>query len=223
VKKEIYIVKGHPSETYQAFVARMFSVAGKVNDRLAPETLKLTLTTASPPGVSVIPFRKGKAAAISLTGGASGTESLLSAEEGITGRYLVEEAIPVAYRKSWNDGDPTPGVCMLTLFRRRPGIDRETFLRRWHHGHTPLSLKIHPLWNYNRNVVLETLDGDEGTCEGIVEEHFRERSELLNPLRFFGPPLRVPLHMMQVLRDTRSFIDMKKIEVYLATEYHLKS
>lgn len=223
MKKEIYIVKGHPSESYQAFGERIFYMADKLKDRLAPDTLRCTLTTASPPRLSVIPFRKEKTAAISVTGKTTGTESLLSGEEGFTGRYLVEEAIPVAYRKSWHDGVPNPGVCMLTLFRRRPGIDFDNFLRRWHHGHTPLSLKIHPLWNYNRNVVLETLEGEKGTYEGIVEEHFRERSELLNPVRFFGPPLKVPLHMMQVLRDTRSFIDMKMIEVYLTTEYHLKS
>jgi hypothetical protein len=29
--------------------------------------------------------------------------------------------------------------------------------------------------------------------------------------------------MYQVLKDTRSFIDMKKIETYLAEEYHIKS
>jgi hypothetical protein len=59
--------------------------------------------------------------------------------------------------------------------------------------------------------------------DGIVEEQFRESSHLLNPLVFFGPPLKVPWHMIQVLTDTRSFIDMKRIETYLATEVHFKS
>jgi hypothetical protein len=29
--------------------------------------------------------------------------------------------------------------------------------------------------------------------------------------------------MIEVYRDTRSFIDMKRIETYLATEYHIVS
>jgi hypothetical protein len=59
--------------------------------------------------------------------------------------------------------------------------------------------------------------------EGIVEEQFRREPDLLNPLRFFGPPWRAPLHMLQVYRDTRSFIDMRTIEIYLTTEFHFKS
>ena len=112
---------------------------------------------------------------------------------------------------------------MLTLFRRKPGIDRESFLTRWHNGHTPLSLKLHPLWNYNRNVVLAPIASGAEPHEGIVEEQFRSEADLLNPFRFFGPPYKVPLHMLQVYRDTRTFIDMKTIEIYLTTEVHFKS
>jgi hypothetical protein len=59
--------------------------------------------------------------------------------------------------------------------------------------------------------------------DGIVEEQFRTAPDLLNPLKFFGPPLKVPYHMYLVYRDTVSFIDMKRIEAYLATEIHIKS
>jgi hypothetical protein len=90
-------------------------------------------------------------------------------------------------------------------------------------GHTPLSLRLHPLWNYNRNVVSNTLSGQSLWYDGIVEEQFKKPSDLLNPFIFFGPPLKVPLHMYQVWMDTRSFIDMKKIETYLTVEIHFKS
>jgi hypothetical protein len=56
-----------------------------------------------------------------------------------------------------------------------------------------------------------------------VEEQFRTAPDLLNPLKFFGPPLKVPYHMYLVYRDTVSFIDMTRIEAYLATEIHIKS
>jgi len=221
--KEIYIVKGLPGEDYKYFNTRMFSLAGEIGSRLKPETMKLNLTLESPPRISVIPFSRHKVAAISVTVKISGNRDMITRTDGYTGTYQVEEAMPVSYEKTWEDGTATPGICMLTLFRRKPGLDRETFIRRWHLGHTPLSLRLHPLWNYNRNVVTGSTDDSSLPCEGIVEEQFRESAELLNPFRFFGPPLKTPAHMFQVLKDTRSFIDMKSIEIYLTTEFHLKS
>jgi hypothetical protein len=221
--KEVYIVKGLPDEDYKHFKTRMFSLASKIDTLLKPETLKLNLTLEPPPKMAVIPFSRKKMAAFSVTGNLTGKVELLTTTRGYTGTYRVEEAVPVSYDRTWKDGTPTPGICMLTLFRRKPGLDRETFIRRWHQGHTPLSLRLHPLWNYNRNVVTGSSGDSAPPYEGIVEEQFRLRSELLNPLRFFGPPLKTPVHMLQVLKDSRSFIDMKSIEIYLTTEYHLKS
>ena len=221
--KEIYIFKGLPSEHYDGFRERIMMLSSEILDRNKPGTLKINLTLKAPPRMSVIPFKRSKIAVFSVTGSTPGGRELLTGSEGFTGAYEVEEAIPVAYEKTWADGEPTPGECLLTLFHSKPGIDRETFLRRWHEGHTPLSLKLHPLWNYNRNVVSGRLSSDSKEYDGIVEEQFRKASDLLNPLVFFGPPLKVALHMYQVLMDTRSFIDMKRIETYLTTEIHLKS
>lgn len=223
MEKEIYIIKGLPSEDYAQFRMRMFSLASGITSSLEPATLKLNLTVEPPPRISVIPFSRTKTAAFSVTGAKKVDRSIINGAGGFAGIFNVEEAIPVTYRKEWEDGSPTPGICMLTLFRRKPGLDDETFISRWHLGHTPLSLRLHPLWNYNRNVVT----GISGACpvryEGIVEEQFRTSSELLNPFRFFGPPLKTPVHMFQVFKDSRSFIDMKTIEIYLTTEFQLKS
>jgi hypothetical protein len=201
----------------------MFTLAGEIGDVLKPVTMKLNLTLQAPPRISVIPFSRQKVAAFSVTGAGPGNRKFISRTGGLAGIYAVEEAVPVSYDKTWKDGTPTPGICMLTLFRRKPGLGYEIFIRRWHEGHTPLSLRLHPLWNYNRNVVTGSLDEQSVPYEGIVEEQFRLRKDLLNPLRFFGPPLKTPAHMLQVLKDSRSFIDMKSIEIYLTTEFHLKS
>lgn len=141
----------------------------------------------------------------------------------IFGGYSVEEAIPVAYEKSWEDGQATPSVCLFTLFRQKKGIDYDTFIYRWHNSHTPLSLKIHPLWHYNRNVVKEKLTDSSNLWDGIVEEHTRSTDELLNPLKFFGNPFTMIYNMIRVYFDTKSFLDYKTIEPYLATEVHIKS
>jgi hypothetical protein len=173
--------------------------------------------------LSIIPFRREKVAVLSITRRNNSPLDLVTHTQGYRGGYVVDEAIPVAYKKEWKDRSTTPGACLLTLFHKKPGLDQETFIRRWHEGHTPLSLRLHPLWNYNRNVVNETLSDDSQWYDGIVEEQFQKSSDLLNPLVFFGPPLKVPLHMHEVWKDTRSFIDMKRIETYLASEVHFLS
>lgn len=223
MQKEIYILDSHLKEDYKSFKNRIFRLSEALIEQYAPETLKTCLTLRRPPFFSIIPFKKEKIAVISLSRKTNSPVDLLTQAEGFRGGYVVEEAIPVAYEKNWEDGSPTPGVCLLTLFHKKPGLDKETFIRRWHEGHTPLSLRLHPLWNYMRNVVSNTVSNESDWYDGIVEEQFQTSSDLLNPCIFFGPPLKVPLHMYQVWMDTRSFIDMKKIETYLCTEYHFLS
>jgi hypothetical protein len=221
--KEIYLIKDKTGMDYQTFRDSMLGLSDDVLAESDPVTLKITLTVKKPPGVSVIPFRREKVAAISILRRTDERLNRLIREPGFIGGYNVEEAKPVAYEKTWEDHAATPGVCLLTLLHKRPGLDQDVFIQRWHGGHTPLSLRLHPLWNYNRNVVKGVLTEDSTWYDGIVEEQFKAARDLLNPLKFFGPPIKVPLHMYQVLKDTRSFIDMKKIETYLAEEYHIKS
>ena len=221
--KEIYILKSQSSEDYMSFKNRIFNLSNASVEQYMPESMKACLTVKPPPRISVIPFKREKIAVLSLFRNTKSSMDLITQAAGYSGSYVVEEAIPVAYKKEWEDGSPTPGVCLLILFHKKPGLDQETFISRWHHGHTPLSLRLHPLWNYNRNVVNSVLNEDTKWYDGIVEEQFQKHSDLLNPFVFFGPPLKVPLHMVQVLKDTRSFIDMRTIETYLTTEIHFKS
>ncbi len=225
MKKEIYLIGGTGTETYPEFHKRILAAAEAAIVEYSPEKLWLTLTMEPPPRLSVIPFRRQKTAAISVIRKDEETTKmeLLTQLSGFRSATTVEEAIPVSYSKSWKNGTLTPGICLLTLFRQKQGLPRETFLDRWHNSHTPLSLRIHPLWHYNRNVVTVRFGAAEPAWDGIVEEHFRTRADLLNPFLFFGNPLVIIQHMMEVYRDTNSFLDYKTIEPYLVREYHLKS
>jgi hypothetical protein len=111
----------------------------------------------------------------------------------------------------------------VDLVSKKGNIDHASFIDRWHNSHTPLSLRIHPLWHYNRNVVLTSSGETKVGWDGIVEEHFRTRSDLINPFLFFGNPLVILLNMLEVYRDTRTFLDYKTIEPYLVREYHIRS
>ena len=234
--KQIYLLRGDEHISYEQFYSLITEKAERVSGAQGVRGVKCTITAEPPPRCSVIPFRKEKIAAVSVwidsataEGGpleAFEAPELLEVDGRIRG-FEVTEAVPVSYEKDWEDKKMTPGVGLLTLFKRREGLSREEFLRRWHESHTPLSLKFHPLWNYNRNVVEREIGtnrtagrntADENTIEGIVEEHFRERKDLLNVFRFFGPPWITLWRMMRVLFDSRSFIDYPTMEPYLITE-----
>jgi len=223
MRKEIYLIRGDVKEGYREFTERMLKTANDISEMVNPAALKVTLTQGPPPKLSVIPFKKSKIAVFSVYKHDNVKVDLLMRSEGFAGAFKVEEAIPVAYEKTWANGQPTPCVCLLTHFHRKPGIDYDTFIHRWHNGHTPLSLKLHPLWNYNRNVVLQTVSENPTWYDGIVEEQTRTRAELLNPFKFFGNGLVILGNMLKVYSDTKSFLDYKRIETYLAMEYHILS
>lgn len=222
MNKEIYLIRGMESESYEDFKHRIFSAVEPI--KTTGNFVKLVLTEKVPPGYSVIPFKKIKIAAISVYFKKEKEiiPSLLESGEFI-GSYQVTEALPVEYDKTWPDGEITPGVCMLTIFRKKKGLEYEKFIDRWHNGHTPLSLKVHPLWHYNRNVVDEQSPSSTEIFDGIVEEHCRTSSELFNPFKFFGNPLVIIPRMIQVYFDVNSFIDYPSIESYVVSEYHIKS
>lgn len=222
MRKDIYLIRGIEHESYVAFKQRIFSVVEPM--KTTGISVKLVLTEREPPQSTVIPFKKSKIAAISIYSSKENESipSLLDSK-GFIGLYKVTEALPVEYDKTWADGDVTPGVCLLTLFRKKKKLAYEKFLNRWHNGHTPLSLKIHPLWHYNRNVVEDNLPASKEKFDGIVEEHCKTSSELFNPFKFFGNPLVIIPRMLQVYFDVKSFIDYPSIEPYLVSEYHIKS
>jgi hypothetical protein len=220
--KRICLIQGLDEEPYKLFRERIFGMLEAMQKNSGITTLRVVLTENKPPKISVIPFCRKKIASVSIKAGGEVNLDLLSQAEGFSGVYEVEEAVPVEYLKTWNNLEPTPGVNLLTLFRKKKSIDRTTFIRRWHQGHTPLSLKIHPLWNYNRNVVTSAIGASE-PWDGIVEEHFKTAADLLNPARFFGDPWTMFYRMLEVYRDTRSFLDYSTIQTFLAMEYHIKT
>lgn len=215
--KTIIIFKGEKSGRAAFCEHVQRSVVPKLLEA-TPQSLKVTITVESPPALSVIPFSKTPIACVSLVGN-DDFFNTVEDDPFLSSAHRVDEALPVSYEIDWKNGEVTPGVCLLTLFNQKVGLDFQVFLDRWHMGHTPLTLKIHPIWNYVRNVVTQTLEGPH--YDGIVEEQVRERSDLLNPLVFFGGPAKCLWNMIVTLKDVRSFIDYSSIETYLAQEYRI--
>ncbi|HQW26357.1 MAG TPA: hypothetical protein PLV75_10370 [Saprospiraceae bacterium] len=221
--KEIYLIKGLPDEDYPAFNSRIAGLIEYVTETVQPRGITYTITDQAPPPMSIIPFSRQKLAAISVYKDNTLSVNSFIDADGFYGAYQVTEALPVGHTKDWPDGHPTPGACLVTLFSKKKNIDHPTFIDRWHNSHTPLSLRYHPLWNYNRNVVDEYLTINDAAFHGIVEEQVREKRDLLNPFRFFGNPLIIVPRMIHVYLDTKSFIDYPTMETFLAKAYIVRS
>jgi hypothetical protein len=227
VVKLQYLLRAPATEPVDAFRSRALELGSRLLVR-GPGRLKLTVTSEEPPRLSVVPYRRDRLALVSLWDPAAPREAAARwngwlQDVGVTAGYRVHESVPRPYQRDWPDGAQTPGVGMLTLLHRRRGLSDEAFLRRWHDGHSHLALEVHPLWNYVRNVVeAGVLDGSPPLC-GVVEEQFRTRRELLDPVALFGGWLRMLPNMARVLHDVRGFLDLSALENYLVAEHWLRS
>jgi hypothetical protein len=221
----MYVLRGN-GESHAAWADRMRNEVSQRLLALEPSKLQLTVTEAPPPRLTLFPFKSQPIAIFNVYDETSNhtrfSEALQNAASSVSG-YEVEEAYPVAYDRTWSDGEPTPTPILLTMLRKKPGISDDEYTRRWHDGHTPLSLIVHPLWYYQRNVIREPVTDGAAPSDGIVLEACRTRGDLLNPTRFFGGALKMVPNMLRVANDIKGFLDMKKTETFYATEYHLLS
>jgi len=226
LKKWMFVLRGN-GESHAFWGRRMRDEVGaQLLLQLGPSKLQLTVTEAPPPKLSLFPFKRQPIAIFNVYDEADDpsryAEALQSAASSVSG-YEVDEAYPVAYDRVWKDGEPTPSPILLTMLRKKAGVTSDEYIRRWHGGHTPLSLQIHPLWYYQRNVIHKAVTDGAEPSDGIVLEACRTRGDLLNPARFFGGTLEMVPNMLRVANDIKGFLDMKKTETFYATEYHLRS
>lgn len=221
----MYVLRGN-GETHTAWSDRMrCEVSQRLLD-LGPSKLELTVTDAPPPRPSFFPFKSQPIALFNVYDEGENpsrfSEALQGCASSVSG-YEVEEAYPVSYDRQWKRGEATPSPILLTMLRKKPGISSEEYIRRWHGGHTPLSLDVHPLCYYQRNVIRKPVTEGAEPSDGIVLEACPTRRDLLNPARFFGGALRMVPNMLRVANDIKGFLDMKNTETFYATEYHLRS
>lgn len=82
------------------------------------------------------------------------------------------------------DGEPAPGVKMVSFMRRAEALTHEQFVRHWTENHAPLAKRHHiGLWNYTQDVVRRALTPGGAAIDGVAELHFRSREDFEQ--RFF--------------------------------------
>ena len=80
--------------------------------------------------------------------------------------YLLVESVILEYgRIDWPLGTRSPGATLLALLRKRPELSEREFRERWEH-HSTLSVRLHPLTRYHRNIVVRAAGDEPPTATG---------------------------------------------------------
>jgi hypothetical protein len=104
--------------------------------------------------------------------------------------WIVAESVAKAHgeRRTWPDGERSPGMSILTFFDKGEGVSDDDFFRIWHGEHTPLTFELHPFWLYIRNQVLRAVTPGAPPVRGIVYESVADDEDIVDLTRLFGCP-----------------------------------
>jgi hypothetical protein len=147
--------------------------------------------------------------------------------------YLVTESLCEDYGttpdwptpRDWPDGQRSPGITVLTVFDKRPGLADEVFYGHWYGHQTPMSAAMQPRVRYVRNAVVRGVTQGAPPLRAIVEESWPTVAHLTDPSLFFGAAndadmaenIRVMLDSMKV------FADPSTLRTFTMSEYLLKT
>lgn len=141
-------------------------------------------------------------------------------EEGYQAQaFWVKNSTPLDYEQNWKMAERSPGLVSISFFKAKKGLSREEFWDYWFNAHTPFAIDIHPLWKYERNRVLSTIDGKEALFDGIVPLHLRQDSDLRFSAFFTNDGKSAPKNALRIYADVSQFINLGRIETVAMREY----
>ncbi|GAC1611964.1 MAG: hypothetical protein NVS3B26_30130 [Mycobacteriales bacterium] len=132
--------------------------------------------------------------------------------------YLVCESVPRPYgtAMSWPEGQPSPGLAIVTLLDKPAGTDEAEFYHYWHELHRITTADCHPFASYVRNEVARPLTEGAPRFRGIVTEASPDPRDFLDPHRFYvsgGDAEVLRANRRRVSEETSHFIDFATIQV----------
>ena len=166
MEKLVYLLWREPSEDADAFARRLVARGRpEARRRAAPGRSRVNAADREADLGRTVPIRDSGAAV-------RGSGLVLARLRGRRARLRGDPARRRARAPATSSPSPcratstsapgptasrSPGVKMISVFEQPARLSRAEFIARWHGSHTPLSLEIHPLWRYVRNVVARPL------------------------------------------------------------------
>lgn len=141
--------------------------------------------------------------------------------------HLVVESLYEDYeRRSWDDGQRSPGVLTVAAIHRPPALTEAEWLHNWHEVQSPVSARLQPRRRYVRNRVVQTLTHQAPVVDGVVEEAWPSARHVADPHLFLGSggsdeQLRANLEAM--LASSSACLDMDRLAVTTMSEYLVRS
>ncbi len=190
-----------------------------------PKNCKLTISAVDQPVFTILPLNRSGFAMFSLAGIDQDVilkelKKYVNTQRSFYG-YVIHESPYLLGDRTWNCTEESPGLILLTMFQKKPGLTKEQFMRIWFGEHSPKAIITHPLKNYIRNVVTGFVTEDTPEFDGIVEEHFGSDEDLLNPVRMFGGIFKALPAMIKVYFHVSKFLNLSNIRNYICREYLL--
>ena len=143
---------------------------------------------------------------------------LEAAPAAATASYLVCESVPQPYGDvlTWDEGEVSPGLSIVTLLDKPEGVDEKVFYHYWHELHRITTAQCHPFASYVRNEVARALTDGAPRYRGIVTEASPDVQDFLDPHRFYvsgGDKAQLRANQKRVVEETSHFIDFATIQV----------
>jgi hypothetical protein len=125
--------------------------------------------------------------------------------------------------RDWPDGQRSPGLSVLTVFDKKPGLGDETFYAHWYGHQTPMSAAMQPRIRYVRNAVVRPITPGAPAQRAIVEEGWPSVEHLTNPFTFFGTDDgdRLGENIRIMLDSMKVFCDADTLRTFTMSEYLL--
>jgi hypothetical protein len=138
--------------------------------------------------------------------------------------WLVCESVPQPYGAAftWQPGERSPGLSMVTLLDKPAGMEEAEFYRCWHGLHRATTAECHPFTSYVRNEVARALTKGAPRVRGIVTESAPDVGDFLDPHRFYrsgGNDEQLRANQRRVFGEVSQFIDLATIQVAPMSEY----
>ncbi len=168
-----------------------------------------------PPPSGVLSFRLESGSA------AVACDAAVAAVSSRRAGYLVDETVPLANTThAAAPGTRTPGINMVSLLERPPGMARELWVERWR-AHEAVALATQCTYAYVKNLVVRPLTAGAPDWSGIVEEGFPTEA-VTDPMRWYradGSRKMLERNLSRMLESCRSFLDLERVESHPMSEY----
>jgi hypothetical protein len=239
VEKLVYLVWERPSVDAAALGRRVTADLIPALEALEPRGLSIVVDDGDAQVPSPVPVPDDElpirlSASIWLdTFDHRGSVEAILADYGVRrAGYLVTESLCEDYGttpdwltpRDWPDGERSPGITVLTVFDKRPGLADDVFYEHWYGHQTPMSAAMQPRVRYVRNAVVRGVTAGAPPLRAIVEESWPTVAHLTDPMLFFGATdnehmaenIRVMLDSMKV------FADASTLRTFTMSEYLVK-